>query len=148
MRCAEHCQGKRTAVIDLPFEPAVNPCLSCGACCAFFRASFYYREADDYTPGGVPAELTEDLNAFRRMMKGTNLKDPRCIALSGQIGEQVHCSIYLQRSTVCRVFPPSFYGGAGPNSDCDRARLAHGLQPLRPEDMYPKTDDGTLRPAA
>ncbi|HBP8873638.1 TPA: YkgJ family cysteine cluster protein, partial [Escherichia coli] len=24
-----------------------NPCMRCGACCAFFRVSFYWAEADD-----------------------------------------------------------------------------------------------------
>ncbi|EEX7666747.1 YkgJ family cysteine cluster protein, partial [Escherichia coli] len=23
-----------------------NPCMTCGACCAFFRVSFYWAEAD------------------------------------------------------------------------------------------------------
>jgi hypothetical protein len=29
-----------------------NPCVSCGACCAHFRVSFYWAEADD-APGGI-----------------------------------------------------------------------------------------------
>ncbi|WP_142908916.1 CxxCxxCC domain-containing protein, partial [Klebsiella pneumoniae] len=24
----------------------LNPCMTCGACCAFFRVSFYWAEAD------------------------------------------------------------------------------------------------------
>ena len=41
----------------------VHPCLSCGACCAHFRASFYWAEADDQTPGGVPVATVAINNA-------------------------------------------------------------------------------------
>ena len=37
---------------------ACNPCVSCGACCVAFRASFYWAEGDDTTEGGVPVHLT------------------------------------------------------------------------------------------
>lgn len=120
----------------------VNPCTSCGACCAFFRASFFYREADDHQPGGVPLELTEDLTDFRRVMKGTDRKHPHCIALAGEIGRTVACEIYDQRSSTCREFPASYHDGQTPNPDCDRARARHGLGPLRPEDWRPGHNDG------
>lgn len=110
----------------------INPCLSCGACCAYFRASFYWAEADDATPGGVPVNMTEKLNDFRRIMVGTNRKNPRCIALNGEIGDAVYCSIYESRSTVCRAFEPSWLNGVT-NEGCDKARLAWGLSPLKPE---------------
>jgi Fe-S-cluster containining protein len=42
-----------------------HPCLTCGACCAYFRASFYWAEADDETPGWVPVEMTRKLNEHR-----------------------------------------------------------------------------------
>ena len=79
-----------------------NPCLSCGACCAWFRVSFYWRECDDQCPGGVPAGLTEDLGPFRRVMKGTGRIPPRCIALEGEVGTSVYCSIYARRPGICR----------------------------------------------
>jgi len=63
-----------------------NPCLRCGACCAYFRASFYWGEADDTAPNGVPVELTEDLTAFRRVMIGTNGKEPRRVTRSASRG--------------------------------------------------------------
>ncbi|ENO4720751.1 YkgJ family cysteine cluster protein, partial [Escherichia coli] len=38
-----------------------NPCMTCGACCAFFRVSFYWAEADD-AGGNVPVSLTEQIS--------------------------------------------------------------------------------------
>ncbi|NLA40964.1 MAG: YkgJ family cysteine cluster protein [Smithella sp.] len=106
----------------------INPCITCGACCALFRASFYWAEADD-AGGTVPVDLTEQLNAFRRVMKGTNDPSPRCVALVGEIGRQIYCSIYDHRSSVCRDFPVAWENGL-PNERCDKARLAWGLPPL------------------
>ncbi len=111
----------------------MNPCLTCGACCAYFRASFYWAEADDATPGGVPEHMTQKLNEFRRVMKGTNQVKPRCIALMGEIGQGVYCSIYEKRSTVCRDFEPSWEHGTH-NENCDKARAAWGLPPIKPEE--------------
>lgn len=119
---------------------ASNPCLTCGACCAFYRASFYWAEADDVTPGGVPVELTRKMNDFRRVMLGSSGSKPRCIALSGDIGDSVSCSIYAQRASVCRDFDPSWLEGVH-NPRCDRARVAWGLLPLTPDswlDNFPK----------
>jgi len=110
----------------------VNPCLDCGACCAFFRASFYWTESDLAIEGGVPAELTEKLNDFRIAMRGTTGPSPRCIALMGIIGKRVHCSIYAKRASVCRDFQPAWLNGE-PNERCDRARAQWGLPALTPE---------------
>lgn len=109
-----------------------NPCITCGACCAFYRASFHWRECSDGY-GLVPVVLTENLTPHRRVMKGTNSNSPRCIALEGEIGNCVNCSIYEVRSTVCREFPFSYQYGE-PNERCDKARLAYGLRPLTPFD--------------
>jgi hypothetical protein len=109
-----------------------NPCLTCGACCAFYRASFYWAETESGTPGGVPDELTEKRNDFRVQMKGTSGPSPRCIALEGEIGRSVRCAVYERRSSVCRAFPFSLQDGIA-NERCDRARQAHGLEPLRPD---------------
>ncbi len=108
-----------------------NPCLQCGACCAHFRASFYWAEADDVTPDGVPVLLTEQLSPWRRVMIGTNQPKPRCIALEGTIGAEVHCTIHPRRASVCREFTPSWEQGAA-NPRCDSARAAWGLPPLSP----------------
>jgi Fe-S-cluster containining protein len=109
-----------------------NPCLSCGACCAFYRASFYWSEADDATAGGVPVCLTEKLNDFRRIMIGTNAIPPRCIALKGEIGNTVFCSVYKQRPSVCREFESSWINGKA-NERCDKARAEWGMLPLEPD---------------
>jgi hypothetical protein len=108
-----------------------NPCITCGACCAYYRASFYWGEGDDAPGGTVPVNLTEKLNDFYRVMIGTNGPRPRCVALLGSIGCQVRCAIYEQRSTPCREFEPSWAGGE-PNPRCDAARAAWGLPPLEP----------------
>lgn len=116
---------------ELSADP-VNPCLSCGACCAYYRASFYWTEASDSTPGGVPFEMTEKLNDFRLAMKGTGGSSPRCIALNGFIGRAVACSIYARRASVCREFEPSWKNN-DVNPRCDKARVAWGLAALTPE---------------
>lgn len=110
----------------------VNLCLSCGACCAFYRASFYWSEAEDSTAGGVPLKMTTKLNDFRLVMRGTEGVNPRCIALLGDIGHSVRCSIYKRRASICREFEPSWQNHA-PNPRCDKARLAWGLKPLKPD---------------
>lgn len=112
-------------------NPYSNPCLTCGACCAFYRASFYWGETDESPSGIVPAEFTEQLNDFYCVMKGTNQPNPRCIALHGVIGENVSCLIYERRSSVCREFEASWAHGI-PNERCDKARAAWGLPPLSP----------------
>jgi len=109
-----------------------NPCLNCGACCAFFRATFHWSETDD-AGGTVPLDLTEDCDMFRRAMKGTNQAHPRCVALDGAIGVHVACSIYDVRASTCREFPVAWENGEA-NDKCDRARIAWGLPPLPPPD--------------
>jgi hypothetical protein len=110
-----------------------NPCLSCGACCCHYRVSFYWREADDDTPGGVPVGMTEDFNDMRRMMRGTNDRAPRCVALEGEIGGLAPCAIYERRPSVCREFPASYSDGRH-NERCDKARIKYGLPPVSPAD--------------
>ncbi|PVF74971.1 flagellin N-methylase family protein [Klebsiella aerogenes] len=62
-------------------------------------------------------------------MSGTNQRQSRCTALSGEIGESVHCTIYHQRPSPCREFAMSGEGGEL-NEACDRARARYGLPPL------------------
>jgi Fe-S-cluster containining protein len=113
----------------------LNPCLNCGACCAYYRASFYWAECDDVLPGGVPVELTQDFNSFYRVMVGTDQKNPWCTALLGIIGKRVSCNIYERRASVCRDFDPSWQKGAH-NERCDKARIRWGLEPLTPDCWY------------
>ena len=106
-----------------------NPCLSCGACCAYFRASFHWLET---APSGItPAEVTVRISPQHVAMRGTEQQPPRCIALEGKIGSAVHCAIYALRASPCREFEASWVNGIH-NERCDRARAAHGLSPLLP----------------
>ena len=90
------------------------------------------------TPGGVPHALTDHLQGHFLVMKGTNSRAPRCIALAGSIGDQVRCTIYEQRSTACRNFPPSWEDGATENERCTKARHKWGLPPLNAA-CWPRT---------
>src|SRR5690554_1189794 len=90
---------------------ARNPCQSCSACCAYFRVSFYWSEAEPKLGGTVPVELTEKLDHFRSCMKGTDQTQPRCVALEGTIGQAVNCTIYEQRPTPCREFGVDWVDG-------------------------------------
>ncbi|HMW71017.1 MAG TPA: YkgJ family cysteine cluster protein [Cellvibrionaceae bacterium] len=105
-----------------------SPCMSCGACCAYFRVSFYWGEQQS-AGGLVPDELTQKISPHLSCMQGTGSKPARCVALTGDIGQSVACSIYAQRSTTCREFAMSGENGEH-NPECDKARAFHGLAPL------------------
>lgn len=116
----------------------MHPCQTCGACCAHFRVSFYWREGEPREhSAAVPREMWEEepnASGLYRTMKGTNAKHhPKCVALRGVIGKNVGCSIYSLRSSTCRKFTASFENGTR-NLRCDEARAAHGLAPLNKED--------------
>lgn len=122
----------------------LHPCQTCGACCASYRVSFHWREAepvvDDKTDHSVPQEYTEDLDLDRRCMKGTNAKHkPSCVALMGEVGKSTQCLIYLNRPSPCRRFKASFEDGFH-NIRCDEARAKHGLKPLTKYD-YPQPEE-------
>lgn len=120
----------------------LNPCMSCGACCAYFRVSFYWAEADD-AGGLVPSHLTEPLTPFLRCMSGTNQKQSRCVALAGTPGESACCTIYAQRPSPCREFLMSGENGEI-NEACDRARARYGLAPLYKDMLFhTRTDAAT-----
>jgi Fe-S-cluster containining protein len=110
-------------------DEMVNPCMSCGACCVAYRASFYWAEGDDTMEGGVPVHLTVNVNAFRRAMRRTNSQDQHCIALHGILGQRVQCTIYECRPSVCRNFEHSSKAGIR-NPRCNEARVIVGLEPL------------------
>lgn len=110
---------------------APSPCLDCGACCAAFRVSFYWAEADDAPGGWVPGRLTEQLTAHRRCMLGTSRAQPLCVALEGTVGAEVRCTIYEQRPSPCREFEAYSPDGA-PDPRCQGARAKWGLPPLSP----------------
>lgn len=99
---------------------AENPCVRCGACCASFRVSFYWAEATEL---GLPDGLTERVSPLYSCMAGTHSKAPRCMALDGEIGGTVACSVYAQRPSPCREVE------AG-DAKCRSARQRHGLPEL------------------
>jgi Fe-S-cluster containining protein len=98
-----------------------NPCQTCGACCANFRVSFYWGETDAAPGGIVPAQYTETVTPLLRCMKGTGSKPVRCVALEGEVGKQVSCSIYPQRPSPCREFAVLNADGS-PNPRCAALR--------------------------
>ncbi len=100
-----------------------STCQACGACCASYRVSFHWSEAEAALGGRVPEELVEPAGSLFLCMKGTSRKGGRCKALDGEIGRNVTCSIYDRRSSTCREF------GDDPER-CDQARALHGLPPL------------------
>lgn len=104
-------------------------CLSCGACCAAFRVDFHCADLATADSDGVPREMTVPLTATLVRMRGTDEAPPRCIALEGEVGKAVSCTIYERRPGPCRDFAPYAPIGIGDDA-CDRARRRHGLPPL------------------
>ncbi len=102
-------------------------CEKCGACCAMFCVSFPATEASDVMGGLIPVDMTSCLNNSQRFMKGTKKKNPRCIALDGNVGFNVKCLIYENRPSTCRKFNISWSNNIG-NFLCDRSREFYGLQ--------------------
>ena len=76
-----------------------NPCQSCGACCAHFRVSFYWAEAESL---GLPEALTEAINPWMSCMKGTGQRaGVRCVALAGEIGRKpANLHLHVQRISL------------------------------------------------
>jgi Fe-S-cluster containining protein len=95
-------------------------CQQCGACCAFFRVSFYWAEAPQR---GVPDTLIEPVTQHVACMAGTGSPTPRCHALQGEVGTEVACSIYSARPSPCRELEPG-------DEKCNRARAKFGLEAL------------------
>ena len=103
-----------------------NPCQSCGACCMAFRVDFHPAElaGGAFAWGnGVPPELTLPVTTNLVRMRGTDASPPRCIALVGEAGQTVACSIYAERPSPCREFDIE-------HEACTRARRWLGLAPL------------------
>jgi uncharacterized protein len=108
------------APMPLQTDASAFDCQRCGACCAVFRVSFYWAEADDAPGGTVPVALTEPLGPHHRCMQGTASKPVRCVALTGELGQQVGCGIYPLRSSTCKSVMPG-------DEQCLKARAHHGL---------------------
>jgi len=121
-----------------------HPCLTCGACCAHFRVSLHWSEADPAFGGQVPIALTEPLRLHELAMRGTSQSQPRCVALIADIGSYSRCTIHPRRPSACREVDASWEYGV-PSAQCDRARIAHGLAVLTPAD-WPDAGDDDDRP--
>jgi Fe-S-cluster containining protein len=144
----------------------IHPCMSCGACCAFFRVSFYYENpqmdfhskevsehpemnnylsaTENFSKWKVPIELTVTSDSKVYSMLGTEKKHrPKCTALIGRIGKLATCQIYANRPSPCRNFTASFSDGKK-NPRCDEARRAHGLAPLNRGDWKLENNEDEL----
>ncbi|MCK2094386.1 YkgJ family cysteine cluster protein [Thauera aromatica] len=104
-------------------------CTRCGACCAAFRVDFHHSELASRAPGGVPDALVVPVTATLVRMRGTDAALPRCIALEGEVGGAVRCTLYAARPSPCRDFAPYAALGIGDEA-CARARRRHGLEAL------------------
>ena len=98
-------------------------CLSCGACCAAFRVDFHRADLATADAPGVPEAMTVPVTANIVRMCGTDAAEPRCVALLGEVGQSVICSIYDGRPSPCREFDTE-------HAACNRARQRCGLAPL------------------
>ena len=98
-------------------EITEQDCQSCGACCAHFRVSFYWQEAEQR---GLPEDTLHQISPWRVCFKGTENMPCRCVHLSGSVGQQVGCTVYERRPHPCRELQPG-------DAKCLRARAAHGL---------------------
>jgi uncharacterized protein len=107
-------------IAPAPPSPSDSPCLTCGACCAAYRVSFYWAEAEER---GLPESLTERISPWQSCLVGTNGPVSRCTCLQGVIGQSVSCAIYEQRPSPCRDL---HFG----DDQCHRARAKHRLPPL------------------
>lgn len=117
---------------------STNPCITCGACCATFRVSFYWGETTLASYGKVPAKLTEKISPQRVCMTGTQVSNPRCVALDGTVGKDATCRIYSDRPSPCRDFEINV---EGVNPACDRARSRYGLVPIHVVQIEPENID-------
>lgn len=107
-------------------------CTRCGACCcnsddnraeAFVDYVQIFPSDSLYTNHRARAEW-----AVRNARGEWHLRlaeDHRCVALSGPVGQSVHCTIYAQRPAVCRRVEP---GG----EECLNARRERGIDPRTP----------------
>ncbi len=107
----------------------INACEKCGACCAFFPVNFPDTEITDLIKGTLLTEMSIPAGHLLRVMKGTECRSPRCVALEGEVGRRVRCLIYTGRPSTCHNFKRSWENDIG-NTLCDRARAVYGMQPF------------------
>lgn len=91
-----------------------NPCVRCGACCAYSANWPRFSTEDDAALSLIPDALVNERQS------GMRCDGERCCALSGQIGVATSCAIYAVRPEVCRSCEPG-------DPECNMARRRHGL---------------------
>lgn len=108
---------------------AESVCCNCGACCVTYRITLPRIELDSAPGGWVPTDLTTPYTATTACMREHPDHPGRCIALAGQVGHEVSCTIYERRPGACRDFAPLSAIAIGDDA-CDEARRRCGLTPL------------------
>ncbi len=101
----------------------MSVCQTCGACCTAFRVDFHPAElaGGAFAWGaGVPVEMTVPVTPAIVRLRGTDASPPRCVALAGEVGVAVHCTIYDVRPSPCREFDIE-------HEACNKARQRCGL---------------------
>ncbi len=101
------CREAARALSEVASLAMELDCQACGACCAYDREWPIVEPTDD-----VPPELVE-----RGAMR---FRGGRCVALQGEVGGCVGCTIYERRPAVCRDCAPG-------SISCLIARRHHGL---------------------
>jgi Fe-S-cluster containining protein len=96
---------------------------------------FHVSESDEAPGGFVPDWLCGEVTDTLLCMEGTDRAPPRCVALRGEIGRDVRCTIYEMRPSPCRDYAPHGFFGIE-NAECNGARARHGLPPL-PDPLPP-----------
>ena len=93
------------------------------------RVDFHIADLETSPGGCVPVALTVPVTGTLVRMRGTDDGPPRCIALEGEVGRAVRCTIYDRRPGPCRDFAPFAALSIG-DEGCARARRRHGMAPL------------------
>ena len=94
-----------------------NPCVSCGACCAYSENWPRFSTEDDAALELIPKELVNARGS------GMACDNDRCAALKGRIGVATSCAIYAIRPEVCHTCMPG-------DAECAMARRKYGLPAL------------------
>ncbi|MBN2804511.1 MAG: YkgJ family cysteine cluster protein [Deltaproteobacteria bacterium] len=116
-----------------------SPCITCGACCCYYRVSFHWMECDPEGLTGPLPQRTVPRDHHQVCMKGTKSYPVRCIELSGEVGGSISCNAYLVRASPCRNFGVQMQEDGSwtiSNTDliyCNEARAHFSLPPLIPE---------------
>lgn len=108
----------------------IYDCQSCGACCCNTDENREEKYVD-YVQVTARAPLSRNTALLRKLtvlnQKGERHmrmvgREQRCIALSGELGERVSCTIYELRPAACHRVKPG-------SKECRRDRRERGLDP-------------------